>query len=201
MTPSYPFATILSKPGDIATAAYNGIIQCLAILLASMARLPNEFLPSFSTAPDGSDITKIPACKATFINTLHLRNDKKTEPLEYVLLNTPGEKAAVNIIYRWHKAQYIISAQDVPYDSLVALAQHMYNRLHGLWPLDEPDPDTAAKTWSCDVIFPLSLHLENIPADTMEEAEEKARNIALYTDLCDWGDDFSNAEVNNIEEQ
>lgn len=201
MLPAYPFATILSKPGAIAEAAYKSMIQCIAILLASMARIPETFLPEFSKAPDGTDITKIPASKATTIDTLHLRNDKKAEPVEYVLVNPQGEPATVNIIYRWRKANFIISTRDVPYDTLVAIAQNMYNRLQGQWPLDEPDPDTAVKTWDCDVIFPMSLHLEDIPAENPEEAKQKARDIALYTDLCDWGDDFSYAEITNLEEK
>lgn len=43
------------------------------------------------------------------------------------------------------------------------------------------------------VTFPLTLWLEDVEADSPEEAIKKAAKIAIDTPYEDWGDDFSTA--------
>ena len=191
----YPFATLLSSPSDIAKAAYVAIIHCIAMLLYSMQRIPETFSPQTETLPDGTAVLHIPARKATSTGVLHLANGRKAEPLEYTLTIRPGDTPAVSIDYRWYRRKYTIRASDVPYDTLASLALDMYLHLEG----KQPDEPKAHKTWSCDVILPLSLHLEGISGEDACEAGARARDIALHTDFCDWGDDFSHAEVCNLE--
>jgi hypothetical protein len=50
------------------------------------------------------------------------------------------------------------------------------------------------------VTFPLTLWVPDVEAARQEEAIEKARKIALETPYEDWGDDFSNATLEIVEE-
>lgn len=50
------------------------------------------------------------------------------------------------------------------------------------------------------VTFPLTLWIPGVEASSQEEAIEKARKIALETPYEDWGDDFSNASLEIVEE-
>lgn len=50
------------------------------------------------------------------------------------------------------------------------------------------------------VTLPLTLWVPDVEANSPEEAIEKAREIALDTPYEDWGDDFSYATLEIVEE-
>ena len=50
------------------------------------------------------------------------------------------------------------------------------------------------------VTLPLTLLVPDVEAASQEEAIEKARKIALETPYEDWGDDFSYATLEIVEE-
>ena len=65
-----------------------------------------------------------------------------------------------------------------------------------------PGEDTVKlvkRKYTVGVTLPLSLCLE-IKATSEEEAKEKAKKIALKTPYEQWGDDFSYAEFNILED-
>lgn len=194
----YPYILYCSRPDDILAAAKKALVQNLVAGLHTAMKIGKAGEVSVWR---GTDKTVLTFGQGMFSGLLRLRNGKCRRFNGITMTDHRYGGVSVNISYEDKGLREIFDVEDLPVESITDLSR----AVRGLavtrpLPDREPDPNTT-KTYSCDVILPISLHLEGIPARNEAAARKKAREIAIYTDWCDWGDETSNMEVCNVEEE